>query len=289
MDGPPAQSLGVEPVDPAVMLRPPRSRAARVLTRPVFQRVLTSAALIVAGTLLVYVREMSADGRVTARDTTMTFTCFVLFDMFNALTCRAEAKSVLRGQVGLLANRMFNYAVLASLAGHLAVINVPFLQRIFQTEALSLRDLLGLVCLASSVFWVDEARKYFFPRSHAAAFSSSSSSSRFGARATVAAAAAALPHGRPPHYGRHHSYYSYLYYHYCSAQRRLLHFLSGGRAGRRRRDRSQQDGSDGGGGGSFGLALDGLENRFGEVSGAIAEEEDDFENIGAGRSYSTNV
>jgi hypothetical protein len=253
--------------------------------------VLTSAALIVAGTLLVYVREMAADGRVTARDTTMTFTCFVLFDMFNALTCRAEAKSVLRGQVGLLANRMFNYAVLASLAGHLAVINVPFLQRIFQTEALSLRDLLGLVCLASSVFWVDEARKYFFPRSHAAAaaFSSSSSvSRRFGARATTASAP--VPHGRPPQYGRHHSYYSYLYYHYCSAQRRLLHFLFGGRAGRHRRDRSQQDGSDGGGGGSgFEHALDGLEARFGEVSGAIAEEEDDFENVGAGRSYSTNV
>ena len=27
-------------------------------------------------------------GRMTARDTTMTFTCFVFFDMFNALSCR---------------------------------------------------------------------------------------------------------------------------------------------------------------------------------------------------------
>ena len=29
------------------------------------------------------------DGTVTPRDTTMTFTCFVLFDMFNALSCRS--------------------------------------------------------------------------------------------------------------------------------------------------------------------------------------------------------
>lgn len=27
---------------------------------------------------------------VTKRDTTMTFTCFVFFDMFNALSCRSQ-------------------------------------------------------------------------------------------------------------------------------------------------------------------------------------------------------
>ncbi|KAI9824907.1 MAG: High affinity Ca2+/Mn2+ P-type ATPase-like protein [Thelocarpon impressellum] len=160
MDGPPAQSLGVEPVDPAVMTRPPRSRKARVLTRPVMQRVLTSATLIMLGTMATYVREMSIDGKVTARDTTMTFTCFVLFDMFNALTCRSEGKSVLRGELALLGNRMFNYAVAGSLAGQLAVIYLPPLQRIFQTEALGLLDLVGLAVLASSVFWVDEGRKW---------------------------------------------------------------------------------------------------------------------------------
>ncbi len=30
------------------------------------------------------------DGKVTRRDTTMTFTCFVFFDMFNALSCRSQ-------------------------------------------------------------------------------------------------------------------------------------------------------------------------------------------------------
>ena len=29
-------------------------------------------------------------GKVTPRDTTMTFTCFVFFDMFNALSCRSQ-------------------------------------------------------------------------------------------------------------------------------------------------------------------------------------------------------
>ena len=32
------------------------------------------------------------DGVITPRDTTMTFTCFVLFDMFNALSCRSQVR-----------------------------------------------------------------------------------------------------------------------------------------------------------------------------------------------------
>ncbi len=30
------------------------------------------------------------DNVITKRDTTMTFTCFVFFDMFNALSCRSQ-------------------------------------------------------------------------------------------------------------------------------------------------------------------------------------------------------
>lgn len=170
MDGPPAQSLGVEPVDPTIMNRPPRPKTARVLTKPLIQRVLTSAMVIMIGTLSIYIHEMGdiTDGSpvekrsrvVTAHDTTMTFTCFVLFDMFNALSCRSEGKSVLRGEMPLFGNKMFNYAVLGSLAGQACVIYLPFLQRIFQTEALGFGSLVKLVFIASSVFWVDEGRKY---------------------------------------------------------------------------------------------------------------------------------
>jgi P-type Ca2+ transporter type 2C len=164
MDGPPAQSLGVEPVDPDVMTRPPRKRGALVLTKSVIQRVCTSAAIIMTGTMIVYTHEM-LDGKVTKRDTTMTFTCFVLFDMFNALSCRSESKSIVRGEVGLLSNTMFNWAVSLSLVGQLLVIYFPWLQEVFQTEALGLLDLLCLVILTSTVFWVDEGRKWYNSRS----------------------------------------------------------------------------------------------------------------------------
>lgn len=143
------------------MSRPPRSRTEPVLTRSLIIRVLTSAAIIMAGTMIVYYHEMLADGEVTRRDTTMTFTCFVLFDMFNALSCRSESKSIIRGEVGLFSNKLFNWAVALSLAGQLLVIYFPWLQEVFQTEALGLVDLVRLIILASSVFWADEARKWY--------------------------------------------------------------------------------------------------------------------------------
>ncbi|ORZ28671.1 PMR1-type calcium-transporting P-type ATPase [Lobosporangium transversale] len=158
MDGPPAQSLGVEPVDDDVMKKPPRARDAAILTPLLIRRVLTSAMIIVVGTMFVYVHEMT-DGHVTARDTTMTFTTFVFFDMFNALACRSEKKSIF--SVGFTTNKMFNFSVMGSILGQFLVIYMPFFQTVFQTEALTLTDLLGITLLTSSVFWAEEARKFF--------------------------------------------------------------------------------------------------------------------------------
>lgn len=155
MDGPPAQSLGVEPVSEEVMNQPPRSRSDKILTMKVIRRVLQSAFIVIIGTMFVYRREMGDS--ITARDTTMTFTCFVFFDMFSALSCRHHSKSVF--ELGLR-NTMFNYAVGGSILGQMCAIYVPFFQAIFQTEALSLGDIFYLVCLTSTVWIFDEIRKF---------------------------------------------------------------------------------------------------------------------------------
>ena len=134
MDGPPAQSLGVEPADKDLMKKPPRDVKQAMLSRDILLNIILSASIIVCGTLYVF-KEMMEDGKITNRDTTMTFTCFVFFDMFNALSCRSHTKSV--WQLGLLSNRPFCLAVLFSILGQLLVIYSPPLQYIFQTEALS--------------------------------------------------------------------------------------------------------------------------------------------------------
>jgi Ca2+-transporting ATPase len=70
MDGPPSQSLGVDPVDPAIMCRPPRKKNAPIITRKLLLRVLFSASIIVFGTLFVYIYAYS-DQDMSRREQTM--------------------------------------------------------------------------------------------------------------------------------------------------------------------------------------------------------------------------
>ncbi|XP_056122152.1 calcium-transporting ATPase type 2C member 1 [Rhinichthys klamathensis goyatoka] len=156
MDGPPAQSLGVEPVDRDVIRKPPRNVRDSILTRSLIVKILVSSFIIVCGTLFVFWRELR-DNEITPRDTTMTFTCFVFFDMFNALSSRSQTRMV--HEMGLCSNRMFCYAVLGSIMGQLLVIYFPPLQKVFQTESLSILDLLFLLGLTSSVCVVSEVIK----------------------------------------------------------------------------------------------------------------------------------
>uniref|UniRef100_A0A8C7BVN2 P-type Ca(2+) transporter n=1 Tax=Neovison vison TaxID=452646 RepID=A0A8C7BVN2_NEOVI len=157
MDGPPAQSLGVEPVDRDALQQPPRNVKDTILSRALILKTLLSAAVIISGTLFIFWKEIPADKASTPRTTTMTFTCFVFFDLFNALTCRSQTKLIV--EIGFLRNRMFLYSVLGSVLGQLAVIYIPPLQKVFQTENLGALDLLLLTGLASSVFIVSELLK----------------------------------------------------------------------------------------------------------------------------------
>ena len=68
-----------------------------------------------------------------------------------------QVKSIF--QIGFFTNRMFLYAVGGSLMGQMLVIYFPPLQAVFLTEALHCMDIFLLLCVASSVFLVDEIRK----------------------------------------------------------------------------------------------------------------------------------
>ncbi|XP_060530685.1 calcium-transporting ATPase type 2C member 1-like [Cylas formicarius] len=156
MDGPPAHSLGVEPVSEDVVRQKPRNTKESMINKRLVCNVLISATFIVCGTLWVFQREMRSEG-VTTRDTTMTFTCFVFFDMWNALSCRSQTKSVF--QIGLFSNTFFLIAVGLSLMGQFLVVYVPPLQRVFQTEALTVWDMGLLISVTSSVWIFSEVRK----------------------------------------------------------------------------------------------------------------------------------
>ncbi|EJD46936.1 calcium-transporting P [Auricularia subglabra TFB-10046 SS5] len=152
MDGPPSQSLGVDPVDPAVMRRPPRAKDEEIITRRLLGRVLFSACMIIFGTLFVYAYELS-DGP-SKRDQTMTFTTFVFLDLVSALQNRGLS-------CGILQNRMLLTTVSVSFCAQLALIYVPFMQTIFLTESLESQDLFHLLALAGTSFALHEGRRRY--------------------------------------------------------------------------------------------------------------------------------
>ena len=156
MDGPPAQSLGVEPLDPDIIKRRPRDPKEPIVNRRMISNIALGAVIMIVGTLAVFFAELSK-GAELERAVTMAFTVFVMFQMFNALNCRSEEKSVFK--LGLFSNRYVTLAIAASVALQLAVIYIPLLQRMFGTTPLTLGDLALVTLVSSTVFIVDEARK----------------------------------------------------------------------------------------------------------------------------------
>ncbi|KAF8806624.1 Ca-transporting ATPase [Phlegmacium glaucopus] len=153
MDGPPSQSLGVDPVDPAVMRRPPRKKDAPIITRRLLWRVLFSASIIVVGTLFVYMFALE-DRAMTKREQTMTFTCFVMLDLVSAIQNRGLG-------CGLFQNRMLILTVSISLLTQLSLVYVGFMQAIFQTASLGMHDLGIIVGLALTSMGLHEMRRWY--------------------------------------------------------------------------------------------------------------------------------
>ena len=76
---------------------------------------------------------------------TMAFVTLSLCELFRAYTVRSERASLF--QLGVFSNKFMQYAVGLSLALLLLVVNVPFLQPIFNTHSLSGQEWLIVVGL----------------------------------------------------------------------------------------------------------------------------------------------
>ncbi|PJF17072.1 Calcium-transporting ATPase [Paramicrosporidium saccamoebae] len=158
MDGPPAQSLGVEPVDKLALNRPPRPKTAPILSRSLLLRTAYSALHIVIGTLFVLAWE-----RHYGSDTTRTFSVFVLFSMVNAATCRSTYRSL--WDLGFFTNRALTLTTTASLVMLLLIVYVPALARIFQTTPLPLDNWIPILLIAITLMFADELIKRSIRRS----------------------------------------------------------------------------------------------------------------------------
>ncbi len=159
-DGAPALALGVDPADPGLMDRPPRSKHEGVITRRMWFGIGLVGSVMAAGTLFVLDASMPGGLVAGAGDLryaqTMAFTTLVLCQLFNVFNARSDDASAFSR---VFANAWVWAAVGLSLALQAAVIHAPVLQQAFSTTALSGGDWLRCLLVASSVLWARELVK----------------------------------------------------------------------------------------------------------------------------------
>ena len=158
-DGLPGLALGVEPAERNIMKRRPYPVNENVFGRGMAQQILVIGLLMGVVSLAVGYWAWSQGNTAWV---TMVFMTLTLSQMGNALAIRSDKESLFR--IGLLSNRSMLGAVLLTFALQLAVTYVPFLQGIFNTEALTAQEL-GISLLASTaVFIVSEIWKAILRR-----------------------------------------------------------------------------------------------------------------------------
>ncbi|WP_410499116.1 cation-translocating P-type ATPase [Chitinibacter sp. S2-10] len=166
MDGPPAISLALDPARANIMQQKPRDKAEPVLTRARLIRVLACGATMMAGTLGVL--HYGLTGRVleeftpddTQRAATMAFTTFVLFQFFNVFNARNERSSALNRD--LFSNTMLWLSLSCVLALQAIAVHWPPAQALFATHGMLWSDWPLCIAVASSIWLLEEARKYLF-------------------------------------------------------------------------------------------------------------------------------
>ena len=160
MDGPPALALGVDPTEPDIMRQKPRSPAERLLTRNRLLRILALGVVMATGTILVIagadeIFPESADDPLL--DTTLGFTTFVFYQVFNLLNVRSDRRSVFSLQT--FTNQAIWFSLVAIIVLHIGVINIGALQDLFDTTSLTGTQWFFAIAVASSVLWIEEIRK----------------------------------------------------------------------------------------------------------------------------------
>ena len=156
----PAISLGLDPVSPDAMQRPPRDPKKQILDTPFIVKMLAVGLIGSMVTLFVFFVELRLADLMRAR--TVAFATLVTFQLLFAFSFELEWGQVF--SLSRLYNRVFGnpYVILSVAISFLLlfiVIDVPFLQEMFSTVDLSASDWLKVFVAAGAVVTFEEGRR----------------------------------------------------------------------------------------------------------------------------------
>jgi Ca2+-transporting ATPase len=145
-DGLPALALATDPIDPDVMMRPPRRPEAQLVDWEFLKRIACIGCLTAGVALSAFAYEWYVDGNLEdARDA--AFSVLVIAELLRAFGARSNERTV--WQVGLFSNLRLFGIVVASFALQLAIHHLPALQRLFGTAPITLPQCLAWMALGA--------------------------------------------------------------------------------------------------------------------------------------------
>ncbi|MDA1052233.1 MAG: cation-translocating P-type ATPase [Planctomycetota bacterium] len=128
-DGFPALALAMEPPEPGLMSRPPRSPRASILSWQLGSAILLRGLLLAAVGLVAFGLLLGPDGDNVATARTMAFCIMVYGQLFLALAARSQVWTF--WQLGLTTNLYVLAAVAVSVLLQIGIIALPFTRTIF--------------------------------------------------------------------------------------------------------------------------------------------------------------
>jgi len=155
MDGPPAISLGLEPIRGDLMKRPPVKRSENIISPSLLIRIILSGIYMSVISLLQYRFDILGAGGQYAP--TAVFALFTLFALFNAFNCREPyATSIFKH---FFSNKLMLFVTLITII--LQILIIQFAGAVFETVPLPL-DLWGKIfALSASIVVISEIIKFF--------------------------------------------------------------------------------------------------------------------------------
>ncbi|HLF55108.1 MAG TPA: calcium-translocating P-type ATPase, SERCA-type [Candidatus Nanoarchaeia archaeon] len=153
-DGLPALALGVDPAEPGVMQRPPR-RPEQNIFKGIEPYIYIYPLILTVATVWLF-DIFQPD---LAKAQTIAFTSIVMFELFQAVSCRSVRQPVFF--VGVFKNKWLWLAILLSLALQLLIMYVPFLQSVFSMVGLSWKEWLLITLVSCAGFIYLELHKFF--------------------------------------------------------------------------------------------------------------------------------
>ncbi len=159
-DGMTAVALGVEPAEKGVMERPPLSPKEHILDWKGVVMLTTLGLYIGVATLWLFHHYLAqgASAAAVAVAQTVAFTGIIILEKINVFNFRSLHVPI--AAVGFFSNPWLLLAWTVTISLQVAVIYVPFLQRIFHTVPLALEDWAIIVGVALPIFAVVELFKW---------------------------------------------------------------------------------------------------------------------------------